>query len=158
TQEKGILSIHSLKRDQRQKELMGMVHNNLDIIVAEDDPANQKIIQTLLETLGFSVSICSDGHKAIEAYLDKHCDLIFMDMQMTGMDGVETTLKIRSIEEKEGKKRIPIIALTANALKEDREKCIQGGMDNYITKPVTREKIVSVINQTIPQPKQGPQS
>jgi len=111
----------------------------------EDNIVNQKIAQLNLEKMGYRADIVGDGKEALESIKTKNYNLIFMDCQMPVMDGFEATKKIRLFEAKNSsgnrKRRIPIIALTANAMKGDDEKCIQVGMDDYLAKPVSREAI-----------------
>lgn len=118
---------------------------DLEILVAEDDPVNQKVIQALLKEIGYASFLAKDGYEALEWLERKSFDLVFMDMQMPGMDGTETTRKIRAREEAEGLDRTPIFALTANAMKEHRDMCIEAGMDDYLSKPVTQAKLRSII-------------
>lgn len=118
---------------------------NMRILIVEDNIVNQKIAQLNLEKMGYRTDIVGDGKEALESIKTKNYSLIFMDCQMPVMDGFEATKKIRLFEAKNSsdnrKRRIPIIALTANAMKGDDEKCIQVGMDDYLAKPVSREAI-----------------
>jgi CheY-like chemotaxis protein len=107
----------------------------LSILVAEDNPINQRLTQRLLEMRGHQVVIVANGEAAIEAWKRKHYDLIFMDVQMPGTDGLEATRRIRA-QETPSASRIPIIAMTAHAIKGDREQCLAAGMDAYVSKPV----------------------
>lgn len=105
------------------------------ILVAEDNEINQKLLYLQLKNLNYDVTVVANGQQAVEEYFESDFDLIIMDCQMPIMDGYCATLIIRQQEELYGR-HIPIIALTAGALKEDREKCMECGMDDYITKPV----------------------
>ncbi|MFZ0934206.1 MAG: response regulator [Bryobacteraceae bacterium] len=107
----------------------------LSILVAEDNVVNQLLIRTLLENRGHRVTVVDTGNAALAAWLRDHFDCILMDIQMPDMDGYEATRRIRAEESKNGA-HIPIIALTAHALKGDREKCLQAGLDSYISKPI----------------------
>ena len=110
----------------------------MEILVAEDNPVNQKLIKRMLLKMGYDVDIVGDGVAAIEAVKTCIYDLIFMDVQMPEMDGLEATLQIRALS----LERNPvIIALTANAMQEDRDKCIAAGMDDYISKPFRKKEI-----------------
>lgn len=100
-------------------------------LVAEDNPMNQKLIKKLLEKVGLKVKLVSNGYEAVEAVKEKDFDIIFMDIQMPYMNGYEAISKIRSLGIS-----TPIIALTANAVKGDRERCIQAGADDYLAKPI----------------------
>jgi signal transduction histidine kinase/DNA-binding NarL/FixJ family response regulator len=106
------------------------------ILVAEDNKANQIVITHMLKALGCFVDIASDGQQAIEMHQVNHYDLILMDCQMPTLDGFDATSRIRALEDKE--KRTPIIALTAHSLAENRAKCLQAGMDDFIAKPVSQ--------------------
>ncbi len=105
------------------------------ILVAEDNPVNQMVVRAMLERLGMTVSVADDGARAVSAVQTQPPDLILMDCQMPVMDGYEATKTIRALNT--GVTRVPIIALTANALSEDRERCFDAGMDDYLAKPVT---------------------
>jgi len=110
--------------------------SDLSVLVAEDNPINQKLIKIVLENLGLNVTLASDGQEAYDERKSKQYDMIFMDIQMPVMGGVESTHSILQYEKDNNVKHIPIIALTANALPGDREKYISEGMDDYATKPL----------------------
>lgn len=131
-------SISETKKSQVTDEVTGK------ILVAEDNKTNQKLLKMQLEKYKYNVSIVDNGQEVVEEYFENDYDLIIMDCQMPIMDGYCATLIIRQQEELFNK-HIPIIALTASALKEDRDKCIQTGMDDYITKPVK----IETLHQTI---------
>ncbi|MEL7341263.1 MAG: response regulator, partial [Bacteroidota bacterium] len=105
----------------------------LQILVAEDNLVNQKIIQKMLGRMGYEIQIAADGQKALEAMQQQQFDLIFMDVQMPNMDGLEAT---QQICERWPYQRPVIVAMTANAMQGDREMCLEAGMDDYISKPV----------------------
>ncbi len=137
-----------LSRSRREKDNTTNQHYHFDVrvLVAEDYPANQLVIRQILTTLGCQVDIVNNGSKAIEALSGHHYDLIFMDCQMPLMDGYETSQQIRRAEAAANDdKRIPIIALTANALQGDREKCLSAGMDDYLSKPFNRKQIQGIL-------------
>ena len=117
------------------------------VLLAEDNPANQRLAMAQLARLGYQAEIAGNGVRAVDAYTNhpERFDLILMDCQMPVMDGFEATNKIRDLE-KNGNSHIPIIAMTANAMQGDREACIQAGMDEYISKPVTMENLGRIIN------------
>ena len=117
------------------------------ILVAEDNPINQKLISVVLEKLGPHVVIVSNGLEAVEARKAQNFDLIFMDIQMPRMGGVEATHEILRFEKEHNLKHIPIIALTANALSGDREKYINEGMDGYTTKPLKIDAIRKILEE-----------
>ena len=116
------------------------------VLVAEDNIINQKLIKRTLEDLGLEVSLASNGLEAFQKRKDEDYDLVFMDIQMPFLDGVEATKEILAWEEEFGKKHVPIIALTANALKGDRERFLGEGLDEYTTKPLVRDEIVALLN------------
>jgi CheY-like chemotaxis protein len=113
------------------------------ILLAEDNRVNQKVAKGLLERDGYSVVLASNGREAVAAFKAQTFDLVLMDMQMPEMDGVEATAMIR-LSEKPGC-RIPILALTAHAFKGDRERCIEGGMDDYLSKPINRRDLLEKV-------------
>jgi CheY-like chemotaxis protein len=103
------------------------------ILVIEDNPVNQIVAERALRTLGYTPDVASSGEAALDALGRGHVDLILMDCQMPGMDGYETAAEIRRRES--GGNRIPIIAMTANSVDGDRERCVEAGMDDYLAKP-----------------------
>ncbi|HWP83006.1 MAG TPA: response regulator [Bacteroidota bacterium] len=117
----------------------------LKILVAEDNPINQKVITQILSQLGAKAHIVSNGRQAIEALKKQRFDLLFMDVHMPEMDGLEAARVIVNAFPREH--RPPIVAMTAEAMKGDRERCIEAGMDDYITKPVHFAVVQSVLNR-----------
>jgi CheY-like chemotaxis protein len=116
----------------------------LSILLAEDNLINQKLATKVLSKLGYSTDIANNGVEAVGMIQKKHYDLIFMDVLMPEMDGLEATRVIRA-----GSQTQPqIVAMTANAMPEDREICLQAGMDNYISKPIKLEEFINVLKQT----------
>jgi CheY-like chemotaxis protein len=118
------------------------------ILLAEDNPVNQKVAVRLLEKLDYRVDVVADGRAAVAAWQAGAFDLILMDCQMPQMDGYAATREIRKLEA--GKCRIPIVALTAHAMKGDEEKCRAAGMDDYLTKPIDRVKLDGTLNRLLP--------
>lgn len=118
-----------------------------NILVAEDNIINQKLIKRTLEDIGLNVDVASNGLEAFVKRKDGNYDLIFMDIQMPILDGMESTKEILEYEEDYNQEHIPIIALTANALKGDRERFLEAGLDEYTTKPLVRADIVSLLNK-----------
>ena len=116
-------------------------------LIVEDNIINQKLAKSVLESLGLDVDVASNGREAIEKRKSNDYDLIFMDIQMPIMDGVEATHKILEYEKKNEEKHIPIIALTANALKGDRERFLSEGMDEYISKPIEMSELIYILNK-----------
>ncbi len=117
------------------------------ILVAEDNPMNQKLALALLTRAGYPAEAMDNGRMVIEALKKNPCDLIFMDVQMPEMDGFEATRIIREMEG-EGK-HTPIVAMTAHAMKGDRERCLKAGMDDYISKPIEPKEMFSAIEKWI---------
>ncbi|MFA5905574.1 MAG: response regulator [Desulfobacula sp.] len=123
--------------------------SRIKILVAEDHPVNQKVIQRILERLGFQYHIAGDGLKALEELEKNHYDIVLMDVQMPVMDGYECAACIRSEKSKVLNRDIPIIALTAHAMKGDMEKCLSAGMNDYTTKPVNSNALVQKITRLL---------
>lgn len=115
------------------------------ILLVEDDPINQNITVFSLAKLGCQVDVAADGFEALEMYKSRYYDLILMDCRMPRMDGYESTRKIRDLEAMQGKKRVPIVAVTANDLPENRDKCLEVGMDDYLPKPVQLSVMRNVV-------------
>ena len=120
------------------------------ILVAEDNIMNQKITVIQLEKLGYRADVVANGLEAVDAVARIQYALVLMDCQMPEMDGWEATAMIRKEEGSRGNQRLPIIAITANAMPGDREKCLNAGMDDYLAKPVTLEEIRGVLARWIP--------
>jgi TMAO reductase system sensor TorS len=126
------------------------------VLLAEDNEFNQKVALAILESFGCRVDVVENGVKAFEAYSHAAYDMIFMDCQMPEMDGYEATQAIRETEKKQNASansniRIPIIALTANAMQDAREKSISSGMDDYLSKPFTRDQLGDVLSRWLPE-------
>lgn len=119
------------------------------ILLAEDNIVNQKLTVRMLEKRGHTVVVAKDGKEALVALENELFDLILMDVQMPEMDGLEATAAIREKESATGE-HIPIIAMTAHAMRGDRERCLEIGMDDYISKPVNVEKLYEIIEALAP--------
>ncbi len=118
------------------------------VLIAEDHPVNQMVLMKLLKKLGFrTVDVAEDGVQALEKIGADDYDVIFMDCQMPRKDGYETTRDIRAQEKVNAKKRVTIIAVTANAMAGDREACLKAGMDDYVSKPIDPQKIKNVLER-----------
>jgi CheY-like chemotaxis protein len=117
----------------------------LRILVVEDNRINQLVARGLLERQGHSVVLAENGRQAIDLFVRERFDLVFMDVQMPEMDGYETTAAIRAAEARSDRPRTPIIALTAQALPEDRTACLDAGMDFYLSKPVDRKALADAL-------------
>ena len=118
----------------------------LRILLAEDNPVNQRLAQRILEKWGHAVTVASNGANAVAAFGREPFDLILMDVQMPVMGGVEATGAIRE-EEKISGRHVPIVAMTAHAMKSDRARCLEAGMDDYLSKPVEPEKLFAMIEK-----------
>ncbi len=123
------------------------IAGHFNILLAEDNKMNQKVAVNMLQKLGHTVTIAENGKEAVDRFMEKEFDLILMDGQMPVLDGIEATQAIREYEKKSSrsKKHILIIALTANAMKGDRERFLDSGMDDYITKPIKRKDLDDTI-------------
>ncbi len=129
------------------------VKQSVRIMLAEDNPVNQKLAAIMLTKAGYGVKVVNNGREAVEHYTASpdEFDLIFMDVQMPEMDGMEAT---RAIREK-GFDRIPIIAMTAQAMVGDREKCLEGGMNDYLSKPIKREIVFEMVKKWVLRKEDG---
>ena len=125
---------------RRPERTVGL-RTNARVLVAEDHPVNAEIVCALLGECGCRVTVAANGREAVAAYQAGAFDLVLMDIQMPEMDGVEATQQIRQIERDAGQARVPIVALTANALQDDRTAALNAGMDDYLTKPLTGERL-----------------
>jgi len=141
-----IITKHSIAEEIKQ---------SARILLAEDNPVNQKLAGKLLTKAGYNVQNAINGKEAFEKYSASpdDFDLIFMDVQMPEMNGLEATGKIRAFEQAVAntgnKPHIPIVAMTANAMKGDREKCIKAGMDDYMSKPIKREIVFEILDKLV---------
>lgn len=124
------------------------------LLLVEDNPDNQLLAMHLLQKRGYVVAVANHGREALTMVEKQRFDLILMDIQMPEMGGLEATAAIR-LREKSGQPRVPIIALTAHALPGDREICLSAGMDDYLTKPINRAKLFSVIEAHLTPRRQG---
>jgi CheY-like chemotaxis protein/nitrogen-specific signal transduction histidine kinase len=117
---------------------------SLRILLAEDNPVNQRVASYILQKAGYAVKTVGNGHEAMAALEKENFDLVLMDVQMPEMDGFEATHAIRNMEAKTGR-HLPIIAMTAHAMKGDRERCLQEGMDDYVSKPIQKAELFRAI-------------
>ncbi len=123
------------------------MEQKLEVLVAEDNLINQKIVMANLKKMGHKVDVASNGQIAVELFKQKAYDIILMDVQMPEVNGIQATQAIRQIEENEGKKPIYIVAMTANVLKEDIEHYLEIGMNTCLSKPFKVEELVNILNQ-----------
>ena len=116
------------------------------ILVAEDNEVNQIVVEQILLEAGQDYKIVDNGQMAVDAYQEQRPDLILMDVSMPVMNGLEATETVRALEAQSGE-RIPIIGLTAHALKGDREVCMKAGMDDYMSKPISPDALIAKIGE-----------
>ncbi len=133
-----LVTRHSLREGQR----------SLRILLAEDNVVNQKLVERIIEKHGHTAIVANNGREAMKALEKQEFDVVLMDVQMPEMDGFETTAAIREKEKSTGG-RLPIIAMTAHAMKGDRERCLEAGMDSYISKPVHPGELFKAIERAI---------
>ena len=137
----------SVPQDERQNSVLDVAFASryaMDILIAEDNPVNQKLIERIIMKLGYKAVVMQNGLEALREIQNNHYDIILMDIQMPEMDGYEATRSIRKLS------NIPqpyIIAMTANALSEDRDICLGHGMDNYISKPMKLDALMDVLKE-----------
>jgi len=124
-------------------------HQAIHVLLAEDNPVNQQVALCMLENLGYRAEIVENGREALQALRAAHYDLVLMDCQMPDMDGFEATRRWRAQEQATGGRRIPIIAVTANALEGDRDACLASGMDDFLSKPFTRLALAALLQRWI---------
>jgi CheY-like chemotaxis protein len=122
--------------------------SSLRILLAEDNLVNQRLATRLLEKRGHFVVVAGNGREAVTAFERESFDLVLMDLQMPEMDGFEATTEIREKEKATGS-HLPIVALTAHAMKGDREKCLAGGMDGYLTKPIRPQELDELLESYV---------
>jgi signal transduction histidine kinase/CheY-like chemotaxis protein len=133
-----LITRHTLREDK----------HGAQVLLAEDNLVNQTLVVRLLEKRGYTVKVVGDGRSAVEAHESGQFDIVLMDVQMPSMDGFEATAAIRAKEKLTGA-NIPIIALTAHALKGDKEQCISAGMDGYVSKPIRALELISMIERLL---------
>ncbi len=140
------LLIESLDAARQGDVIPPAAPRSLRVLVAEDNRVNQLVIRRLLERLDHTVVLCADGRAAVEAVEAERPDLVLMDVQMPEMDGFAATAAIRAREAAHpGGRRVPIVALTAFAMKGDRERGLAAGMDDYLTKPIRRDQLAAIL-------------
>jgi CheY-like chemotaxis protein len=122
-----------------------------NLLLAEDNLTNQAVALGVLEREGYAVTVVNNGREALEAHANGSFDLILMDCHMPEMDGFEATTKIRERERQSNVKRVPIVALTANAMKQDRDECLNAGMDDHLSKPYGRLQMRDMLNRWMSQ-------
>ena len=132
--------------------------SSLRILAAEDNATNQLVLKTIMSTFGLEVEIVDDGHEAVEAWAAGEYDLILMDIQMPTMDGIAATKAIRAAEARTGRRRTPIVALSANAMTHQVREYLQAGMDMHVAKPIQLGKLYEAIEAVLNAPEEAVQS
>lgn len=161
---RGILSLALLERDAKapmpqpivtrhtaRETLHRFVGGKARILVVEDNITNQQVTVGILKKLGLHADAIADGKEAVKALAAIPYDLVFMDVQMPVMDGLEATRKIRDPRSDIGNHDIPVIAMTAHAMQGDREKCLEAGMNDYVSKPLTLQDLAEVLEKWLPE-------
>ena len=123
--------------------------DTLRVLVAEDNPVNQRIAQHMLRKRKLSVTLADDGRQAVVAFESGRFDLVLMDVQMPEMDGFEAVAAIRALEHAQGRPHTPIVAVTAHAMVGDRERCLEAGMDAYLAKPLRRQLLFDLVDELL---------
>jgi CheY-like chemotaxis protein len=133
-----IMTQHSMREEAK---------HSARILLAEDNPVNQRLAKMVLTKAGYQVEVANNGREAVETYTraPEAFDLIFMDVQMPQMDGMKATKAIRD----KGFETVPIVAMTAHAMQGDKERCLEAGMDDYIPKPVKRELVFEMLEKWV---------
>jgi CheY-like chemotaxis protein len=119
------------------------------VLIAEDNAVNQRLVRHMLERLGCRVDVAANGIEAVEMAAKFDYDMVFMDCFMPEMDGYQATAELRR-RQGPGAPRLPIVALTANAMVEDRQRCLDAGMDDYLSKPVTQDGMYQMLQRWVP--------
>ncbi|HEV2687773.1 MAG TPA: response regulator, partial [Bryobacteraceae bacterium] len=124
------------------------LQSGLNVLVAEDNTVNQTVVSRFLEKRGNRVTVVNNGREALCALEHESFDLVLMDVQMPEMDGLETTAILRAREQSTGG-HLPVLALTAYAMKGDQDRCLKAGMDGYVSKPVRPDELFTAIEQVL---------
>jgi CheY-like chemotaxis protein len=139
----------------RKLEALSGVVQGCRVLLAEDNPVNQAVASGMLELMGAHVTVAGNGREALDLLAAAEFDLLLIDCQMPVMDGFEATHAIRRGEGADPDRRLPIIALTANAVAGDRETCLAAGMDDYLSKPFTYAELHSIVAQWVEPARQA---
>jgi signal transduction histidine kinase/CheY-like chemotaxis protein len=156
--EKSLKSL-TIKEEKREKESVKQEKDkpfqDIHALIVEDNPINQKMIQHTLKNMGITTECANNGQEGFDEYKinSNNYDIVFMDIQMPVLNGIDATKKILEYEKIEGLEHTPVVAVTANALKGDRERFLAEGMDEYVSKPINLEKFIAVLNIFFPHSK-----
>ena len=139
------------KKKRKKSGGKGITFDGLHALIVEDNPINRKMLQYTLKNMGISSECANDGKEGVDRYIEKHgtYDVVFMDIQMPVLNGIEATKKIIEYEQERGMVHTPIIAVTANALKGDREKFMEEGLDEYVSKPINVDRLVDALKKFV---------
>ena len=140
-----IQAYHEEDKEVVEKKLI--VEKDLKILLVEDNLINQKVASAMLKNLGYSSKAAANGIIALQMMSEEKFDLVFMDYQMPEMDGYETTVRIRNGHSGKSMENIPIIAMTANAMTEDKAKCVEAGMNDFLSKPLIPKNLQGVLEK-----------
>jgi len=138
TKNAGLITRHSIAESRRAK---------MRLLLVEDNKVNRMVATAIINKLGYNVDVAVNGLEALDTLKITHYDLVFMDMQMPVMDGLKATVNIRDKKSGVLNNKIPIIAMTANAMKGDREACMEAGMDDYLSKPIRKDDVLAKIDK-----------
>ena len=137
-----------IKTDFKKPQIIEPLSRPLSVLLVEDNLLNQKFASATLRKQGHKIDIAENGRTAVEQFEKNEYDLILMDIQMPIMDGITASKKIREIENKRNSKsKVKILAVTAYAMENDRQKCLTAGMDEYLTKPFKPDELINMINK-----------
>jgi CheY-like chemotaxis protein len=138
------------RREPSARSAGNPARERFQVLVADDNPVNRKLLSVMVTKLGYRVEVVPDGAAAVRAVRDGRYDLVLMDWQMPEMDGFEASQAIRELEGAAA--QIPIVALTANAMPGDRERCLAAGMDDYLSKPVRQDALAETLGRYLTRP------
>src|SRR5439155_2313844 len=139
---------HGPRRDASPRPVVATSRTPLHVLLAEDNAVNRKVAVRLLQKRGHTVVAVEDGRQAVRALDRERFDVVLMDVQMPEMDGFEVTAAVRARERFQGG-HLPIVALTAHAMKGDRERCLAAGMDAYVSKPIEAEELCATLEREL---------
>ena len=131
--------------DHRAQHVRAAARGASRILLADDNPVNCRLAVLMLEKAGHQIDVVNDGALAVEALRGKDYDLVLMDVQMPGVDGLEATRRIRALPA--ARAGVPVIAITANAMAGDEQRCLAAGMNDYVTKPIDRARLLGKVAQ-----------
>jgi len=134
-------------KPKEKTEILVDLARPIDILIAEDNPINQKVIKKIMAKLGLQAAIAGNGLEVLEALEEKSYDLILMDMQMPEMDGLQATREVRKLDSSALPQQPIIIALTANAMESEKRDCFKAGMDDFLAKPVRWELLAQTLEK-----------